>query len=86
MATLSIAQLKTLAQQVGLSGSAVLIAAAIAMAESGGNTAAHALTPFEDSWGLWRDRGYYPSSTGVAVVKFEGVNKEYTYPAYFWSE
>lgn len=30
------------------------LAAAIAMAESGGNPSAHALTPKEDSWGLWQ--------------------------------
>lgn len=41
MATLSLAQLKGLAQQVGLSGNNVNIAAAIAMAESGGNTQAY---------------------------------------------
>ncbi len=54
MPILNIAQLQSLAQQTGLSGNAVNIAAAIAMAESGGNTSAHALTIYEDSWGLWQ--------------------------------
>ncbi len=35
---------------------------------------------------LWRERGYDPSATGVAFVMFDGALKEYTYPAYFWSE
>lgn len=38
---------------------------------------------------LWRDRGYDPSATGIAVVTFfnEGkATKPYSYPAYFWSE
>lgn len=35
---------------------------------------------------LWRDRGYNPSATGVAYVRFDGNGKEYIYPAYFWSE
>lgn len=35
---------------------------------------------------LWKNRGYEPSATGVAKVKIDGVLKEYTYPAYFWSE
>lgn len=35
---------------------------------------------------LWIKRGYEPSETGTAFVKFDGAPKEYTYPAYFWSE
>ena len=35
---------------------------------------------------LWIKRGYEPSATGTAFVKFDGAPKEYTYPAYFWSE
>ena len=35
---------------------------------------------------LWIKRGYEPSAAGIAFVKFDGVPKEYTYPAYFWSE
>ncbi len=54
MPSLTIAQLQSLAQQTGLSGNAASVAAAIAMAESGGNTNAHALTIYEDSWGLWQ--------------------------------
>lgn len=36
---------------------------------------------------LWRERGYEPSSTGVALVTFinEGkVPKAYSFPLYFW--
>jgi len=40
----------------------------------------------EKSLQLWKSRGYEPSGTGVAYVTFEGVRKEYVYPAYFWSE
>ena len=35
---------------------------------------------------LWIKRGYEPSAAGIAFVKFDGVPREYTYPAYFWSE
>lgn len=35
---------------------------------------------------LWKNRGYEPSSVGVARVKFDGNGKEYVYPAYFWSK
>ena len=35
---------------------------------------------------LWKKRGYEPSATGIAFVKFDGMPKEYSYPAYFWSE
>ena len=48
------------------------------------------LTPVpENVYKLWRDRGYDPSETGIAVVTFfdEGkASKPYSYPAYFWSE
>lgn len=40
----------------------------------------------ESSLLLWIKRGYEPSATGIAFVKFDGAPKEYTYPAYFWSE
>lgn len=40
----------------------------------------------EKSLQLWKSRGYEPSGMGVAYVRFEGAGKEYTYPAYFWSE
>lgn len=40
----------------------------------------------ESSMQLWRQRGFEPSGTGVAKVRFDGVQKEYIYPAYFWSE
>ncbi len=40
----------------------------------------------EESIELWKSRGYEPSGTGIAFVKFEGAPREYTYPAYFWSE
>lgn len=35
---------------------------------------------------LWIKRGFEPSATGIAFVKFDDAPKEYTYPAYFWSE
>lgn len=35
---------------------------------------------------LWIKRGYEPSETGTAFVKFDDAPKEYTYPAYFWSD
>ena len=35
---------------------------------------------------LWRKRGYVPSASGIAFVKFDGLPREYTYPAYFWSD
>ncbi len=40
----------------------------------------------ESSLLLWEKRGYEPSATGIAFVKFDGAPKEYSYPAYFWSE
>lgn len=40
----------------------------------------------ESSLLLWVKRGYEPSATGVAFVKFGIEPKEYTYPAYFWGE
>lgn len=64
MATYSLSQLQALASQAGLSGNAVKIAAAIAMAESGGNTQAYnpetaAGTPVgHGSRGLWQIYGY----------------------------
>lgn len=39
-----------------------------------------------ESLELWRKRGYEPSAIGTAYVKFDGKDKEYSYPAYFWSE
>lgn len=35
---------------------------------------------------LWQERGYDPSATGVAFIRFDGAPKEYAYPAYFWRE
>ena len=60
MSILSLAQLKSLAQQVGLSGNAANIAAAIAEAESGGDTQAYnpetaaGAAPGHGSRGLWQ--------------------------------
>lgn len=42
------------AQSAGLSQSAARIAAAVAMAESGGRTTAHNPVPPDDSYGLWQ--------------------------------
>lgn len=63
MAILSLSQLNSLAQQVGLSPNAANTAAAIAMAESGGNTAAYnpetaaGTAPGHGSRGLWQIYG-----------------------------
>jgi len=51
---LSYGSLVSLAQSAGLSSSAARIAAAIAMAESGGNPEAHNPKPPDDSYGLWQ--------------------------------
>lgn len=48
-------------------------------------TETQAIVP-EKSMQLWEKRGFEPSPTGIALVKFEGAPKEYTYPAYFWGE
>lgn len=40
----------------------------------------------EKTMQLWKSRGYEPSGTGVAYVRFEDAGKEYTYPAYLWGE
>lgn len=54
MTVLSQDQLYALARQAGLSDSRALTAAAIAVAESGGNTQSHNATPPDDSYGLWQ--------------------------------
>lgn len=54
MTQLSGNQIYALAKQVGLSDNNAQIAAAIAMAESGGNTTSHNSTPPDDSYGLWQ--------------------------------
>lgn len=56
MATLSYGQLVTLAASVGMKQPRVM--AAIAMAESGGNTNAHNSTPPDDSYGPWQINMY----------------------------
>lgn len=52
MATLTQGQIKTLAASVGMKDPGVM--AAIAMAESSGNTKAHNANPPDDSYGLWQ--------------------------------
>ncbi len=56
--TLSARQIAAYAKSVGLSGQALIMAVAIALAESGGNTASHnpgnGTTDIEDSYGLWQ--------------------------------
>jgi hypothetical protein len=52
--TYTIAQLQQLAQSVGFTGNAVSIAAAIAMAESGGNPNAYGDAQSGGSIGLWQ--------------------------------
>lgn len=54
MPTLSQAQIAVYAQSAGLSAAAARVAAAIAMAESGGRTTAHNPIPPDDSYGLWQ--------------------------------
>ncbi|MER6059473.1 transglycosylase SLT domain-containing protein [Streptomyces albidoflavus] len=55
MATkLSQGQMMAYAQSAGLSQSAARIAAAVAMAESGGNPRAHNPVPPDNSYGLWQ--------------------------------
>jgi hypothetical protein len=52
--SLSQSEIYTLAKSVGLTDSRAKVAAAIAMAESGGNPNAHNATPPDDSYGLWQ--------------------------------
>lgn len=33
----------------------------------------------------WRKRGFKPLSRGIAHVYFQGSNKKYHFPAYFWN-
>lgn len=47
-------QIYALARQAGLPDARAVTAAAIAMAESGGNPNAHNATPPDDSYGLWQ--------------------------------
>lgn len=58
MANLTFDQLHDLAERSGFSGSDANIAAAVAMAESGGNPTAHNTTPPDDSYGLWQINMY----------------------------
>lgn len=51
---LSQSEIYSLAKSVGLSDSRAKVAAAVAMAESGGNPNAHNDVPPDDSWGLWQ--------------------------------
>lgn len=56
--TLSASQIAQYARAVGLSGQALILAVAIALAESGGDPTAHnpgnGTTDIEDSYGLWQ--------------------------------
>lgn len=54
MPKLSQGQIAAYAQSAGLSAKDAKIAAAIAMAESGGNTRAHNPVPPDNSYGLWQ--------------------------------
>jgi hypothetical protein len=47
-------QIYTLARNAGLTDTRAKVAAAIAMAESGGNEKSHNATPPDDSYGLWQ--------------------------------
>ena len=52
--TLTQTEIQALARSAGFSATAAPIASAIAMAESGGYTAAHNPKPPDDSYGLWQ--------------------------------
>lgn len=54
MPRLTPAQIARVAQEAGFSGSALQIAVAVALGESGGNTHAHNAVPPDDSYGLWQ--------------------------------
>lgn len=54
MPKISDAEIAGYAKGAGLSGNAVAIAVAIALAESGGNTESHNPIPPDDSYGLWQ--------------------------------
>jgi hypothetical protein len=54
MANLTKEQLETLAKNAGFTGEDIKIAAAVALAESGGNPSAHNAKPPDDSYGLWQ--------------------------------
>ncbi len=54
MPSLSKSEIAALAKQAGFSGENVNIAAAVALAESGGNPRAHNAVPPDDSYGLWQ--------------------------------
>jgi hypothetical protein len=54
MPTLSQGQIQAYAQSAGLSPDRARVAAAVAMAESSGNTNAHNPVPPDDSYGLWQ--------------------------------
>lgn len=34
----------------------------------------------------WRKRGFKPLTMGIAHVRFEGFDKKYVFPAYFWNQ
>lgn len=54
MAALSDAQIYSDALAAGFTRAQAVIATAVALAESGGNPAAHNPVPPDDSWGLWQ--------------------------------
>lgn len=62
-------QLYSLAKSAGLSDGNAKIAAAIAMAESGGNPNAHNATPPDDSYGLWQ----------INMLGSMGTNRRFIY-------
>ena len=53
-AVLAPAQIAGVAHQAGFRGDGLVVAVAVALAESGGNPSAHNATPPDDSYGLWQ--------------------------------
>lgn len=62
---LSQSDVYTLALRAGLTPERARVAAAVAMAESGGNPGAHNTTPPDDSYGLWQINLYGPLRSRV---------------------
>jgi len=67
-------EIYSLARSVGLTDARAKVAAAVAMAESGGNPNAHNTTPPDDSYGLWQINMY--GSLGPARRKSLGLSSD----------
>lgn len=70
---LTIDQIARLALSAGLNADQAAVATAIAMRESGGNTAAHNPVPPDDSYGLWQiNRLAWPQFSPAELSTAEG--------------